>query len=237
MRAARQFVSRLAADGLLARVAAVRTELYGSLALTGQGHATDRAIILGLSGERPATIDPDRIESLVAHVRASNRIHLCGSHPVPFDESRDLIFHKDLTLPGHPNAMRFSAFDASSALLRSEVYFSVGGGFIRRDGEVDHASERPPVPYPFESGDKLLEQGRRNGLPVWRLVLENEKTWLPEAEIVARLREIWDVMESCAERGLHTEGTLPGGLNVRRRAHRLRENLEQSKVHDPLAAS
>lgn len=235
MRAARQFVLRLAESGLMQRVAAVRSELYGSLALTGKGHATDRAIVLGLSGEEPATIDPSRIESQVERVRAANQIRLGGSHPIPFDESRNLIFHKDLTLPGHPNAMRFSALDAAGATLRSEVYFSVGGGFIRREGEADHAAERRPVPYAFESGDRLLEQARRNGLTIWRLVLENEKAWLPEAEILERIRQIWDVMESCAERGLHTEGMLPGGLKVRRRACRMREKLEQSKVHDPLA--
>ncbi len=235
MRAARQFASRLSEDGLLPRVAAVRAELYGSLALTGKGHATDHAIVLGLSGEEPATTDLSRIDLLVGQVRSSNQLHLSGVHPIPFDESQDLIFHKNLTLPGHPNAMRFSAFDSSSALLRSEVYFSVGGGFVQREGQTDHPCERHPVPYAFDSGDRLLEQGRRNGLPIWRLMLENEKMWLTEPDILDQLRRIWDAMEGCAERGLQTEGVLPGGLNVRRRARRLREKLEQSKVHDPLA--
>jgi len=235
MRAARQFVLRLGESGLLPRVAAVRTELYGSLALTGKGHGTDRAIILGLLGQEPAKIDPASIEPLVMGVRSSHQLSLGGSHAVAFDEPHDLIFHKDLTLPGHPNAMRFRAYDPAGALLRSEVYFSIGGGFIRREGEGDHAAERPPVPYPFDSGDKLVEQGRGHGLPIWRLMLENEKAWRPEAAILDGLREIWDVMEACAERGLHTEGILPGGLNVHRRACRLREKLEQSKVHDPLA--
>ena len=235
MRAARQFVARLAEDELLPLVTTVRTELYGSLALTGKGHATDRAVILGLSGEEPATIDPAQIELLVGEVRSSHRLHLARSHLIPFDEARDLIFHKDLTMPGHPNAMRFTALDSSAAPLRSEVYFSVGGGFVHREGEPSHDSGRPPVPYPFDSGARLLEQAHRAGLPVWRLMLENEKVWRAEPEILDQLRGIWTVMESCTERGLHTEGILPGGLNVRRRACRLREKLEQSKVHDPLA--
>jgi L-serine dehydratase len=235
MIAARQFVSRLSEERLLPAVSAIRTELYGSLALTGKGHATDRAVILGLCGEEPATIDPARIEPLVSQIRSSNRLHVGGSHPIPFDDGRDLIFHKDLTLPGHPNAMRFSAFDSAAALLRSEVYFSIGGGFVQREGQPSNAPERRPTPYGFKSGAELLGQGRRNRLPIWRLMFENEKAWRPESEIAEQLRNIWDAMETCAERGLHTEGILPGGLNVRRRASRLRGNLEGSKVHDPLA--
>ncbi len=235
MRAARQFVARLQAGSLLPLVASLRIELYGSLALTGKGHATDRAVILGLSGEDPATIDPALIEPLTEEVRSSQSLPLAGSRFIPFDENRDLVFHKDLTLPGHPNAMRFTAFDSSAAPLRSEVYFSVGGGFVQREGQPLNDEGRPPVPYAFDSGARLLEQGRSNHLPIWRLMLENEKVWRPEQEIFNQLRVIWEVMEACAERGLHTEGILPGGLKVRRRAHRLRENLEQSKVHDPLA--
>ena len=235
MCAARQFAVRLSEAGLLETVARVRSELYGSLALTGKGHATDRAIILGLCGEEPATIDPAAIEPLAGKVRASGRLELAGSQTIEFDEARDLIFHKDLTLPGHPNAMRFTAQDAAGGVVRSEVYFSIGGGFIQREAQEAQSAERRPVPYGFDSGATMLEQGRRNGLPIWRLMLENEKVWRPEREIADRLRRIWEMMESCAERGLHAEGILPGGLNVRRRAHRLREKLEQSKVHDPLA--
>jgi L-serine dehydratase len=132
--------------------------------------------------------------------------------------------------------MRFTALDASGAPVLIEVWFSLGGGFIQRDGELASraAPSRPPVPYPFCSGAEMLDQGRRHRLPIWRLMLENEKAWLSEAEIHLRLSAIWDAMDACAERGLHTQGVLPGGLNVRRRACQLREQLEQSKVHDPL---
>lgn len=235
MRAAGQFAGRLAGAGLLPDVAGVRCELYGSLALTGKGHATDRAVIAGLCGEDPTTIDPARLDPLVASVRSSNRLPLAGSHSIAFDERRDLVFHKGLMLPGHPNAMRFTASDSAGAPLVSEVYFSTGGGFIEREGEAATSSGRATVPFPFASAAQLLEQSQINSLPIWRLVLENEKAWQCEVEIFDRLQRVWATMEECAERGLHTEGILPGGLNLRRRAPALRESLENSRIHDPLA--
>jgi len=235
MRAARDHVVRLQDDGLLPQVAFVRAELYGSLALTGRGHATDQAVLAGLSGEDPETIVPGYLQALAGSVRSSGRLVLRGPHEVPFVEERDLVFHADLTLPAHPNGMRFSAFDSSMNPLRSEVYYSIGGGFIRRAEQTSAPSERASVAYPFSSCAELLEQGCRHQLPIWRLMIENEKSWRGEPEIFDRLRKIWGVMEASAERGLHTGGILPGGLNVRRRASGLREKLEQSKVHDPLA--
>lgn len=232
MRAAREFVARLHDDGLLQRTSAVHAELFGSLALTGKGHATDQAILLGLSGEEPASIDPATMAAKLDAVRTSKAIVLLGIHPVAFDEATDLPFHKDLVLPGHPNAMRFTAFDEARTTLRSEVYFSIGGGFIQRQGASPaRDSSRAPVPHPFNSGADLLRMSR----PIWQVMLENEKAWHSEEEVRQHLALVWRVMEECAERGLHTEGILPGGLKVRRRAPRLMHKLETSKVHDPLA--
>jgi L-serine dehydratase len=195
-------------------VARIRVELYGSLALTGKGHATDRAVLLGLAGETPAGIDPDRIEAtLRAFEQTGPRV--------------DIVFHYDMVLPGHPNGMRFTAFDSGGQVLRSEVYYSIGGGFLASDSR----QSRSPVPYPFSSGAELLAQE----LPVWRIMLENEKAWHTEAEVRAHLTLVWRVMSECVERGLRTEGILPGGLNVRRRAPRLYRRLIENGSKDPLA--
>ena len=213
MRAAREFRG-IAGTG----IARIRAELYGSLALTGKGHATDRAILLGLSGETPAGIDPDEIEAkLEAFARTGPPV--------------EIIFHYDLVLPGHPNGMRFTAFNEAGDVLRSEVYFSIGGGFLSSDSK----QSRGAVPYPFSSGAELLEQGRVHDLPVWRIMLENEKAWHTEAEVREHLNNVWHVMHECMERGLRTEGILPGGLNVRRRAPRLYRKLAEGGSKDPLA--
>ena len=206
MRAAREFI--LAAG---ARTARVKAELYGSLALTGKGHATDRAVLLGLAGETPAGVDPDRIEAIL------------DAFPLPVE----IVFHKDLVLPGHTNGMRFTAFGESGEVLRSEVFYSTGGGFLSSDSK----QTRAPVPHPFSSGADLLACH----LPVWQIMLENEKAWHTEAEIRSHLAHVWTVMEQCVERGLRTEGILPGGLNVRRRAPRLHRRLLEKGSHDPLA--
>jgi L-serine dehydratase len=203
MRAAREF-----ALSLDEHVKSIRVELYGSLALTGKGHGTDRAILLGLAGERPETVDPNKV------VEAG---------PIPVD----IQFHKDLVLPGHPNAMRFTAIPGPSV-----VYYSTGGGFIQRDGETRNAAdEREPVAFPFDSGAQLLDYG----IPIWQLMLENEKAWHSEQEVRDYITKIWQTMHACMERGLVTDGILPGGLNVRRRAPALARNLTGSASTDPLA--
>jgi L-serine dehydratase len=227
MRAALEFVQGLD----LPVVASVRAELYGSLALTGIGHATDTAILLGLSGETPAGVDPDRIAPILAAIRESKSISLLGRRPIAFDEPRDLIFHRDMVLPGHPNAMRFTAYDADRNPLTSAVYYSVGGGFIQKEGQGTASQQRPPVPWPFRSGAELLA----HGIPFWRIMLDNETAWRPEAEVRAHLALVWRVMEECVQRGLKTEGILPGGLNVRRRAPRLAARLIERGSADPLA--
>ena len=214
----------------------VRTELYGSLALTGHGHQTDRAVLLGLSGEQPETIDPATIYEKVGGIRQRRELRLMGVTPIPFHEDRDLLFLKTQTLAGHSNGMRFTAFDEAGAELCSAVFYSVGGGFIQREGEVAGGSELKSPPFPFASADELLAIGEREGLAIWQIVLENEKTWRSEEEIRGGVMRIWQVMQACVQRGLETEGVLPGGLNVRRRAPRLAQRLRDSKPGDPLAA-
>jgi len=226
MRAAFEFAASLD----LNFVASIRAELYGSLALTGKGHATDSAILLGLSGETPAGVDPDRIASKLAAIRESGTISLLGRRTVPFDEARHLLFHSELILPGHPNAMRFTA-EFTGAPERTSVYYSIGGGFIQKEGQSAAAEQRPSGPYPFRSGAELLA----HGIPVWQVMLENEKAGHSEGEVRAHLDRVWHTMEHCVQRGLRTEGILPGGLNVRRRAPRLHRKLLEKGTSDPLA--
>jgi L-serine dehydratase len=232
MRAAREFAIGLRKDD----VARVRVDLYGSLALTGKGHATDRAIILGLAGETPEGIDPAAIEAKQARIRQEGAIDLAGNKRIPFDEESELIFNKHESLPGHPNAMRFTAFDSADGTIASEVWYSTGGGFIAREGDsANEGSSRPPVPHHFGSGAELLAEGERTGLPIWRLMLENESAWRPETEVRAYLALVWKTMQECVARGLTAEGILPGGLNVRRRAARLKKRIQEKLFADPLA--
>ncbi len=208
----------------------IQIELYGSLGLTGRGHGTDRAVILGLLGEEPDRVDPAQIETLVEGVRQNRRL---GA--IPFDEARDLLFRGDIVLPAHPNAVRFTAFDASGAVLRQEVYYSVGGGFIEREGQPrSTGAAAGQFPYPFSSAAEMLAQGDAAGLPIWAMVLENEKTLRAEAGIREGIARIWTAMQQCTERGLTTDGLLPGGLNVRRRAPEMHRRLQAAADGDPL---
>jgi len=236
MRASREFAATLQSDGLLDQIARVCVELYGSLALTGHGHGTDRAVLLGLLGELPDEVDPATVDDKIRSIRQHHRLCLLGAREIPFREEHDLLFHRDQILPGHPNAMRFSAFDASSHQLLTAVYYSVGGGFISREGEPATArAELTPPPHPFSSAADLLRIGDELSLPVWKIVLENEKTWRNEATVLAYIERVWEVMQECVRRGLQTEGILPGGLNVRRRAPKLAAKLGQIGSSDPLA--
>ncbi|MGA2132310.1 MAG: L-serine ammonia-lyase [Bryobacteraceae bacterium] len=216
MRAARSFMLGLGAT----RAARIQAELYGSLGLTGRGHGTDRAVILGLLGEEPDRVDPACVPDLLAGA---------GRHI-----NCELLFRGDIVLPAHPNAMRFTAFDAAGAVLRQEVYYSVGGGFIERDGEPRAAASSVSFPYPFSSAAEMLAQGEAAGLPVWAMVLENEKILYAESEIRVRIARIWTAMQECMWRGLTTEGLLPGGLDVRRRAPEMHRRLLAAGTDDPL---
>jgi L-serine dehydratase len=237
MNAARAFVELLEQRGLLTQTAQLSAQLYGSLALTGRGHCTDRAILLGLEGLRPDTIDPRITEPTLARIRSSRRINLAGKHDIAFDEPLNLLFHQDQVLPGHSNGMRFTAHDASLEILVREEYYSVGGGFIVQAGvESGGQQDRAAAPYEFESAAQLLEQAERNGLEFHELMRARERIWRTDAEIRAGLLRIWEVMQSCVVRGFEASGLLPGVLGVRRRAPKLRRMLENGDPRDPMHA-
>ncbi len=246
MRAARRFASELQSAGLLAITERVRAELYGSLALTGKGHGTDRAVLLGLSGEEASDIDPATIEPKLEAIRESGRLLLLGAKPIAFREAADLLFHREIMFPPnsatkHPNGVRFAALDAEGKTLREEVYFSIGGGFIVADGEaaLSLQSSAPTIPYPFASAAELLATAAARNLTIAELMLANESARRDAAEVRSEILRIWHAMQACVERGMATEGVLPGGLNVRRRARRLAERLaarqSEGKTGDPLA--
>ncbi|MDX2141413.1 MAG: L-serine ammonia-lyase [Chloroflexota bacterium] len=233
MVAARRFVQELTPTQLAATTR-VQVDLYGSLALTGRGHATDRAVLLGLMGERPDTVDPDQVETLVDRVRTTRRIRLDDRYDISFHEPTDLLFHMDETLHRHPNGMRCTVYDAAGAALASETYYSVGGGFVVSEREDHHGSSSgTQVTFPFTSARDLLEIGQETNLSIADVVRENERSFRSDAETNAGLDRIWATMHSCIERGCQGEGILPGGLLVKRRAGKLYRNL-QKPDYDPL---
>jgi L-serine dehydratase len=236
MRAACEFVASLKRDGLLDATQEVAVRLYGSLALTGLGHGTDRAILAGLEGGLPESVEPESIEATLQRVRSSGRIRLLGEHEIAFDEPMQLLFMHHERLPRHSNGMRFTALDAGRKVLREEDYYSIGGGFIVRGDEAEaaEAHAHAPPPYPFSSGDELLARCHEHGLEMYELVLANERAWAPEAEVRAKLMHLWKVMQACVERGFHQSGLLPGVLKVRRRAPRLYRMLTESGSVKPL---
>ncbi|HET8898687.1 MAG TPA: L-serine ammonia-lyase [Rhodanobacteraceae bacterium] len=241
MRAAARFASHwLEEKGQLAVVARVGCELYGSLALTGRGHGTDKAVLLGLEGEWPDRVDPDAIPAALERIRSSKRLQLLGKREIDFDEKRDLIFNKRQKLPYHVNGMRFSAWDAAGNLLATRDYYSVGGGFVVNPDEAAEnriVADTTPQPYPFSSGDELLALCEKHGMSIATLMRENEKVWRNEAEIRSGLLDIWHAMQGCVARGLRSPGTLPGGLHVKRRAPTLAEELRdrpEAALRDPL---
>jgi L-serine dehydratase len=240
MRAARLFATALAASEEGKAAAAVRIELFGSLGATGRGHGTDKAVILGLMGETPEDVEVAGVAARVASVREAACLVLLGGREAAFRESEHLLFLRE-SLPFHPNGMRFTALDAAGAALFARVYYSVGGGFVvdEKAAGGEDRGDAPPLPFPFASGAELLALSRSHGLAISSLMLENEKTWRPEAEIRAGLLRIWAVMQECVRRGSTSEGTLPGGLEVRRRAPGLyRALLEKPEagLRDPLTA-
>ncbi|RLK25434.1 L-serine dehydratase [Micromonospora sp. M71_S20] len=240
MRAARTFVAGLKADGLLAGTARVRAELFGSLGATGHGHGSDRAVLLGLAGEAPETVDTDTVDGRVARVRAERRLGLLDAHEIDFDPDRDLVLHRRRSLPYHPNGMTFVAYDDDGAELRARTYYSVGGGFVVDEAAAGADRIRPDatrVRHPFGTGAQLLGVTASTGLSISEVMLANELSWRGEGEVRAGLLEIWRVMRECVERGCSRDGVLPGGLKVRRRAAELRRSLEtESDPTDPLRA-
>jgi L-serine dehydratase len=240
MTAACNFVEMLAERGLLERADRVEADLYGSLALTGKGHATDRAVLIGLSGKRPDSLCPDEAEAIVAAIRTSGRLRLAGTHEIGFDEARDLRFLQRERLPHHSNGMRFAAFDSAGNLLDSRIYYSVGGGAVIDEDAI--ARNAPPeggwdLPYNYHCADELLAIAERERLSIAEIARANERASLPDAEIDRRLAAIADAMSACIDRGIGQDGILPGGLKVKRRApglHRLLMERAERTLQDPL---
>ena len=227
MRAAREFALGLEAAGLLEKTQEVVIRLYGSLALTGSGHGTDRAVLLGLTGEDPRTVDPDRMEPTLHQIRSSGQLKLLGRHSIAFDEPMQLLFMRSERLPRHTNGMRFTALDAAGVRLAEAEYYSLGGGFIVRGEEPEGGATGAAPPYPFASGAELLALCREHGLEIFELMLANERTWRSPEEIRAQLLEIWRVMQACVARGFRQNGVLPGVLKVRRRAPKMYRTLTE----------
>jgi len=240
MRAAFMFVTSLEASGLLGSVAAVRAELFGSLGATGHGHGSVKAVVLGLSGNEPETVDPALAEAMVAEIRKSGRLRLLGRVAVAFDVDEDVILHRRKRLEFHSNGMRFAALDAAGAELLARTYYSIGGGFVLGEDEAGRpaiVADPTPVPYPFSSGAELLASTHRAGLPVSGVMLANELVRRDKADVESGLLRIWSVMQECVRNGCSADGVLPGGLKVRRRAKALQQKLEQSgDPADPLYA-
>ncbi|NUO35373.1 MAG: L-serine ammonia-lyase [Terrabacter sp.] len=238
MRAAAMFVQRLGEEGVLERVARVRSQLFGSLGATGLGHGSDKAVLLGLTGERPESCDPRAVEGRLAGIRSSGRLALSGVHEIGFVEDEDLVLHRRRTLPVHPNGMTFTALDGGGQVLAERTYYSVGGGFVvggDADGETRIVEDATVVAHPFRTGDELLGHCRETGKSIARIMLENELSWRTEAQVREGLLQIWAVMKECVRNGIDTEGVLPGGLRVRRRAPELARRLRlEGESDDPL---
>ena len=246
MRAAARFVEHhLAEAGRLQDVARVRAEVFGSLALTGRGHGTDKAVMMGLEGHWPNLIDPDVIPPALERIRGEKKIRLRGGTPgevreVGFEEKSDLVMNKRQKLPFHTNGMRFTAYDAAGEVIATRDYYSVGGGFVVNQDEAAEdriVADTTPLAHPFHSGDELLARCADTGLSIARIMLENERAWRSDEDTLAGLREIWAAMSGGVDRGIRQAGTLPGGLHVSRRAPALYRELcsrPEAAMHDPL---
>ncbi|WP_454684312.1 L-serine ammonia-lyase [Ancylobacter moscoviensis] len=235
MVAAATFVDELATQELLPRVARVETVLYGSLAWTGKGHGTDKAVVLGLAGQRPQTIDPDRADTLVAEAAQDRRLSLGGRHGVRFEPERDIVFDGVSPTPAHPNTLAFRAFAADGEPLAEARWCSIGGGFVVPEAEVGQPAraDDSAVPYPFRNARELLALAEAAGLTIAELVAANERARRPAAEVDAHLDRVIDAMMACVDRGIATSGELPGGLKVRRRARAIRESLLARNARTP----
>jgi len=248
MRAAHTFAEGLADEAVLHRTVRVKAELFGSLGATGFGHGSDKAVLLGLSGERPETVDTSSVAAHVERMRESRSVSLLGRHEIRFVEDTDLVMHRRKSLPAHPNGMTFRAFDSAGELLRERTYYSVGGGFVRDESYADEVrsadrvaapivADVTPLPYPFRTGGELLAHCASTGLPVSEIMLRNELAWRGEDEVRAGLLEIWQVMVECVRNGCANGGVLPGGLKVPRRAKALHDKLlDEDGVGDALYA-
>ena len=280
MRAALRFVQQLESSNLLPQTASVSAHLYGSLALTGHGHGTDRAILLGLLGQAPDTVDPAQVHSHLDIIHQTKTLSLLGRHPIPFDDATNLLFHRNQMYPNanattHPNGVRFTAVSANGTTLADDVFYSIGGGFIlsadefvtQKEASKSANTSTRTVPYPFRSAAELLALAAAQHLTIAELILANEVALLADTSLAINrptldrsraaatqsatatatdaqqirnsILALWHVMQDCTRHGIATEGILPGGLKVRRRAHRLAERLAPARTSptvDPLAA-
>jgi len=241
MRAAARFVQKWLVDaGRLQDCVRIKAELFGSLALTGRGHGSDKAVLLGLEGQWPDSVDPDAIEPALARIRHERRVRLAPDYAIGFDEKADLLFNKRQKLPFHSNGMRFSAFDAAGEVLAMREYYSVGGGFVVNQDEAAQdriTADTTMLPYPFKNGAELMAQCERHGLSIPQLMWANERVWRDDAGIAAGLDLIWQAMQACLQRGTRTGGVLPGGLKVARRAPAMMQELlarPEAALRDPL---
>ncbi len=243
MIAADRFASRLADDGLLDATERVTVELFGSLGATGKGHGSIPAVALGLMGERPDEVDPERTPERIETITNSGRLSLLGRHPITFDLADDIVLHTTKKARFHSNAMVFRALDHSGDVLAERTFYSIGGGFVVDDTQVSDdddpvvVADRTPVRYPFSTGDELLSLATETGLRISDIVMANEMTWHTEEHVRSELQRIWSVMQESIQAGIDTKGVLPGGLKVRRRAPQLSAKLSDLTVsNDPLIA-
>ncbi len=243
MIAADRFARGLAQDGLLTSTERVTVELFGSLGATGKGHGSIPAVALGLMGERPDAVDPERTPKRIATITSSGQVSLLGEHPITFKFADDIILHTTKQARFHSNAMVFRAYDTAGAVLAERTFYSIGGGFVLDDTQVSDGddpivvADKTPVRYPFSTGDELLSRATETGLRISDIVMANEMTWHTEEYVRAGLLRIWAVMQECIQAGIDTDGVLPGGLKVRRRAPQLSAKLSDATVSsDPLIA-
>lgn len=233
MVAAGRFVDSLRDEGCLAKVNRVLVRLYGSLAFTARGHGSDTALLLGLNGEQPDRIDPDFVNDILNTIRRNKRLSLGGQHPLEFDEESDIVLDYGDPLPAHSNGMRFLAYSRSGEELANRIYYSIGGGFVADDGEIDKPADVREVtaslPYPFQTAGELLKMGRKSELSIDDMMMANEIVLRSEQDVIEGLDQIWDVMKACMDRGMSSGGLLPGGLKVRRRARKIYGELLASK--------
>ncbi|KZM40081.1 MAG: L-serine ammonia-lyase [Marinomonas sp.] len=240
MVAANQFVHFLDDEKLTPKVTRVMCELYGSLGATGKGHGTGKAVLMGLEGELPDSIDPDTVDPRVEAIESTKQISLNAKHSVAFEPATDLIYHRIDRLDFHANGMTLRAYDETQTLICEKTYYSIGGGFIvnqNDQGEVELVEDDTQLAYEFHSSEELLKLCKEHDLSIAQIMLENEKAWRSEEEVKANILSIWQVMKSCIDKGIQTEGILPGGLKVKRRAASLYQDLTKKNKMDMITPS
>lgn len=229
-RAAERFIQKLRSISVLQAVEQITILLYGSLAKTGIGHGTDIAVLLGLSGDDPVTFDVNQVIPKVEQIKSSNILHLGGEKYIPFSYADQLLFLYDQSLPFHPNAVTFQAFLENGKAI-SETYYSIGGGFVVQENDTETVLKEVDLPFPIDTAQQLMSACMRTGLKISELVLENELAWRPEEETRKGILDIFRVIKECIYKGSHTEGVLPGGLNVERRAARLNKRMLKGRTY------